>query len=157
MHFNWEQPLSDGACEITHYTLWIDDGANGAFTQQDSEYFAGKHYLREYTATFNAEDSGKTFRFKLEATNEIGSVFSAIQSQLLAQTPNPPSEAPVSDASVTSGDRIRVTWIGVSDTGSSPILSYSLEIDDGTGADFMPVVGWAQDYLLQYFTITGLS
>ena len=63
----------------------------------------------------------------------------------------------MSDASVTSGDRIHVTWSGVSDTGSSPILSYSLEIDDGTGADFVPVVGWAQDYLLQYFTITGLS
>ena len=157
IHFSWVQPLSDGACAITGYTLWIDDGSNGAFTEFDSEYFDGKHYLREYTATFNAEDAGKTFRFKLEAANEIGSVQSAIQSQLLAQIPSAPIEAPASDASVTSGDRIRVTWTAVTEDGSSQILSYSLEIDDGTGGDFVSVVGFAQDYLLQHFTITGLN
>ncbi len=33
-------------------------------------------------------------------------------------------------------------WQAVSSTGGSPITSYSLEIDDGDGGDFSPVVGY---------------
>jgi hypothetical protein len=42
----------------------------------------------------------------------------------------------------------------VSADGGSEILSYSLEIDDGEGGDFKPVVGYSSVYLLQTFGIT---
>lgn len=43
----------------------------------------------------------------------------------------------------------------MTEDGSSEILSYSLEIDDGTGGDFTPVVGYLSDYLKHEFTITS--
>lgn len=46
-------------------------------------------------------------------------------------------------------------WDEVTENGSSEILSYSLEIDDGTGGDFTSVVGLVSDYLKKEFTITS--
>jgi hypothetical protein len=48
-----------------------------------------------------------------------------------------------------------VKWEIITDDGGSDILSYSLEIDDGTGGDFKPVVGYVSDYLLLEFLITN--
>jgi hypothetical protein len=50
---------------------------------------------------------------------------------------------------------IKVTWEEVINDGSSEILSYSLEIDDGTGGDFTEVVGLLSDYLLFEYIVTG--
>lgn len=63
--------------------------------------------------------------------------------------------APATDPSVTSVSKIKVTWDDVTEDGSSEVLSYSLEIDDGTGGDFTPVVGFLIDYLKTDFTITS--
>jgi len=56
---------------------------------------------------------------------------------------------------VTSVNKIKVSWAKVTEDGSSEILSYSLEIDDGTGGDFIPVVGFNTDYLKTEFTVTS--
>ena len=61
----------------------------------------------------------------------------------------------MSDPAVTSTTKIKVTWQEVTEDGSSEVLSYSLEIDDGTGGDFMPVVGFLTDYLKHEFTLTN--
>lgn len=50
---------------------------------------------------------------------------------------------------------IKVTWSAVTQDGSSEIISYSLEIDDGTGGDFVSVVGAESQYLLTYYTIVS--
>jgi hypothetical protein len=49
-----------------------------------------------------------------------------------------------------------VTWspLELSQNGQSEVLSYSLEIDDGTGGDFTPVVGEQTHYLKHEYTIT---
>ena len=54
----------------------------------------------------------------------------------------------MSDPNVTKVDTIKVNWDAVDYNGSSPILSYSLEIDDGTGGDFNAVIGLDSGYLL---------
>lgn len=84
----------------------------------------------------------------------IGETESIINDQLLAQEPDAPLSAPVTDPAVTSINTIKVTWQPITQDGSSPILSYSLEIDDGTGADFTPVVGHLTNYLLLHYTIS---
>jgi len=119
-----------------------------------------KPYLREHIETFASENTGKTFRFKLRVTNEIGSTESVIGSRILAGVPQAPALAPVNDPDVTSTSLIKVTWEPLfgADTwtnGGSEVLSYSLEIDDGTGGEFTPTVGVENSYLLLDFTVTG--
>ena len=48
-----------------------------------------------------------------------------------------------------------MVWDAVTDDGSSEILSYSLEVDDGTGGDFTSVIGEQSTYLLQEYTVTS--
>lgn len=43
-------------------------------------------------------------------------------------------------------------WAELTDNGGSEITSYSLEIDDGTGGDFVAVVGLHSSYLRLYYT-----
>lgn len=63
----------------------------------------------------------------------------------------------MSDPEVTSTEVIKVLWdeITPGNDGGSEVTSYSLEIDDGTGGDFTPVVGLENGYLLLEYTITG--
>lgn len=147
--------MSDGACSIESYQLYLDDGNLGSFVLIDDAAIEDKPYLREHIVTFDASQSGLTFRFKIKSLNEIGEAESVIYSQILASIPEAPTTAPISDPLVTSISKIKVTWDAVIDDGSSEILSYSLEIDDGTGGDFTTVVGYLSDYLLFSYTITG--
>jgi len=104
--------------------------------------------LREHRVIFNSSQSGKVFRYKLKALNEIGETYSIIKAQILASAPSAPLNAPVSDPFVTSVDRIKVSWDMITNDGFSEILSYSLEMDDGTGGEFVSVVGESTPYLL---------
>lgn len=36
MHVSWLPPVNDGGCDILGYAVFIDDGANGAFTEVNS-------------------------------------------------------------------------------------------------------------------------
>lgn len=76
--FTWSPPESDGACAISSYDLLLDDGAGGAFTPRDASEIENKHYLRSHTVTFTALESSLTFRYRIRATNEIGSIDSPI-------------------------------------------------------------------------------
>jgi len=63
---------------------------------------------------------------------------------ILAGIPSKPTDAPVSDAQVTSDTRIKVDFAQPAplDNGSA-ILSYELVIDDGVSGDFTSVIGLA--------------
>jgi hypothetical protein len=76
--FTWKEPKSNGACPILSYDLLLDNGAGGTFTARDAASVGNKHYLRSHTVTFTGAESTKTFRFRLKATNEIGSIESPI-------------------------------------------------------------------------------
>ena len=85
LSFQWVPPEDDGACPISGYVLYLDDGTTtGSFSAVDEDDIADKDYLRTHTVDFDPADEGKTFRYILEAINEIGSVQSSIESQLLA-------------------------------------------------------------------------
>lgn len=95
--FTWKMPSSEGACPVSTYDLLLDDGNGGAFVPRDVSTVANKHYLRSHTVTFTADESKKTFRYRLRATNEIGSILSPIGNQIIAGIPLTPSTAPVAD------------------------------------------------------------
>lgn len=60
----------------------------------------------------------------------------------MAGVPSKPTDAPVSDAQVTSDSRIKVDFAQPEpeDNGSA-ILSYELVMDDGVSGDFKSIVG----------------
>ena len=58
---------------------------------------------------------------------------------------------------MTDTDTIKVTWGELADNGGDEVISYSLEIDDGMGGDFNPVVGYSTDYLLFFYTHEGVT
>jgi len=100
--------------------------------------------LTTYTThySFPVGSIGKSFAFQLEAYNVIGSVFStAGASFTLADLPSDPTLAPASDESFTTDTQIKIDIAPITSTGGSPILSYSLEVDDGQGGLFVPVFG----------------
>ena len=101
--FRWVPPESDGACPILGHVLYLDDGASGDFTAVDEDVIADKDYLRSHTVEFDGDQEGKTFRYVLEARNEIGIVQSSIGIQLLAGVPSKPETPLVSDPDVTNG------------------------------------------------------
>jgi hypothetical protein len=140
-------------CPITSFELYIDDGNSGPFAAVDVAQIANKDYIRQHTVVFAIADAGKQFRFKLRAYNEIGYAESTNAKQILASVPGAPSAGPVSDPKVTGVNKIKVDWTVPNDDGGSEIISYALEIDNGSGGDLNPLIGVDSNYLLLHYTI----
>ena len=68
----------------------------------------------------------------------------------MASVPDAPSPAPSSDSTVTNNEQIKVTWTAPSD-GSSEIISYEVQMDDGKGGNFVSLVGYTSEYLKLYY------
>lgn len=90
---------------------------------------------------------GATYIFKLEAYNINGSTFSEPVSFVLADIPGTPGSAPTSDFSISSASQLKIDVPVVLVDGGSPILSYSLELDNGRGGDFKVLFGTVSDTL----------
>lgn len=59
---------------------------------------------------------------------------------MFGSIPNQPTDAPVSDKTVSTANILRITYVGVQNNGL-PVVSYSLEIDDGNGGEFVSLYG----------------
>jgi hypothetical protein len=130
-----------------------------SFNEIDSALVRNKPgYTIHTTSSFPPNSIGLSFAFKVEAYNVIGSTFStAGASFTLADLPQNPLKAPISDETVTSTTRIKVeiSPITPQQNGGSPILSYSLEIDDGFGGQFVAVYGLLVNSLSTSYTLTS--
>lgn len=72
MTIEWKYPLNDGGCPIYTYNMYQDDGAGGAFTEVDASEINNLPALRQHVRTFTADDTSKTFKFYIIATNLVG-------------------------------------------------------------------------------------
>lgn len=85
----WRQPTDVGGCPIIDYTLMIDDGAGGNFTQYNSTLL---------DSVFKVAVSGLTrtltYRFKVVSRNQIGTTESNVVQALVADVPSTPMTAP---------------------------------------------------------------
>ena len=67
--------------------------------------------------------------------------------------------AAVTFGSLTSSKAIEINWVGLSlqdDIGSSPLISYVLEVDSGSG--FTTLIGSSTPYLMNnYLMTTGIN
>ena len=75
---------------------------------------------------------------------------------MLADVPVTPTVAPTSDDSITTTNKVKIDIhsIDVADNGGSPITSYSLEVDDAHGGDFIPVFGLLTNSLATSYIFT---
>ena len=157
MTLSWKTPLLNGGCSLLGFALYINDGNGGTtFTEIDSALIRNKPgYTLHTTTTFPAASIGNTFLFKLEAYNVIGSTMSPSVGFVLADVPATPGVAPTSDDSVTSINKVKIDIQSVANDGGSPIVSYSLEVDDGQGGNFIPVFGYLSNSMALSYTFTN--
>lgn len=142
----WDAPLSDGGCPILGFSVYRDNGANGDVNTEinspgDSS-IVGNPVLRQVSITnWPAGSTGIYFRVKVRVFNREGFADSPYLRILNSGHPaDPPSQVILNEQSDTM---FLVTLPQISDlnNGGSPIISYSLEIDDGEGGDFTVLAG----------------
>ena len=74
---------------------------------------------------------------------------------MLASVPAQPTDIPVSDNTITSDTQIKVSYANPPpDNGGSPIISYELQMDDGTTGVYRSIVGFDTNSLLTTYTVT---
>ena len=125
----------------------MDQGSGGALLKTDESDVENKPYLRKYTKTFPNTDTGKSFRFRLEAFNAVGSVLSPIASTVLARAPTTPTTGPTLIKANTNAYQIGIDWAEVTDTGGSKITSYELQMSLPQSDNFISIVGFTRPYL----------
>jgi hypothetical protein len=120
----------------------------------------GLHSHTTLTSNFDVaggSDLGLSFHFKLEAINVAGSLQSSSLSVVLADAPSTPTGAPTYDTSQSNSTQIRWQIAEVAATGGSPILSYSLEVDNGRGGDFVALYGAASNSMSTIYLLSGMD
>lgn len=85
----------------------------------------------------------------------MGSILSSSAGFVLANVPDTPLTAPTSDIAISSYSRLKIDYATIAVNGGSPILSYSLEIDNGLGGDFIALYGIDTNTLSTTFTISS--
>lgn len=125
----------------------MNDGANGdVYSEIDSVMIRDKPQYTLHTTTAPSI-LGATYLFKVEAYNINGSTFSEPARFVLADFPGTPPTAPTSDFAISSETQLKIDIAVIVVDGGSPILSYSLEIDDGLGGPFRVIFGTVADTL----------
>ncbi len=119
----------------------VDNGSGGLLTDTDAGTIANKPYLRSHQLVYPNTETGKFFRMRIIALNEISSVQSTLTSVILAGVPDQPATSPVKDSALSNESQIRVTFVAPVSDGGSSIRSYELQMDDGKGGDFVSLVG----------------
>lgn len=73
-----------------------------------------------------------------------------------ASVPDAPTDVPVSDTTVTSDTKIKVTFASPAPgDGGSSIISYELQMDDGITGTYTSIVGYSSNSLLTAYTVTS--
>ena len=154
MILTWEAPLSDGACPITGYTLFMDDGITGAPATAVTPMASDIPTLRQVVVALDTAQLGTTYTFELRATNGEGTTASPQVSFLFAISPSQPPSGPSIVSTSSSVITLRYDHVLVSD-GGSPVTSYHLQyIGDYYGGKWTDLSGASLDSLLTTFSFS---
>ena len=165
MTIEWPVPpqnsLPEEGCHISGYALYLSRDVGASFSEIDSVQVRDRPNLHEHAvaaSNFDAagSDLGSVFLLRVEAINIAGSLSSSSLAVVLADAPAPPASGPSYDQSLSGQTRIHFLLDAVdaadsTATGGSEILSYSLEVDDGAGGDFVALYGADSDSLSTSF------
>lgn len=134
---SWLPPANLGSCQLQGFSLMMNNGeGSDTFTEIDSEQIRNKPFLASHTS-FTATTEGNTYIIYLVANNVAGSVKSESIGFVLASEPASTADGPVLLA--PSSEKFQIQVPKVTDNGGSPVLEYSLEMDDGEGGQFIEI------------------
>ena len=130
----WAEPASIG-CPITSYTVQADDGSGGALADLSTgaKILTPTEFELEISGTtMHAMTLGSRYRFRIIATNAVGTVESNIVDAIVASLPAAPSGSPVLVLEGTDVSVIRVSLAALdhtddAETGGTTIVSYHLQ------------------------------
>ena len=80
----------------------VDDGSGGVLTNKDAIAIADRPYLRSHQLVYANTETGKFYRMRIIAFNEIGSVQSTLTSVILAGVPDQPVASPAKDLALSN-------------------------------------------------------
>lgn len=166
----WVPPDDTGGCVVTGYAVFKDDGAGtstfGEANVANDLSIRDQPGLNSASITdFVTSDVGLDFVFYLKVYTQAGdTALSEHATITLADVPDQPTVIPYKDTSSSTGSRLLIKYdaLASSENGGLPVLSYSLEIDDGLGGDFSALTGGtvaslATSHLLTSGVSQGLS
>lgn len=139
VHVRWSKP-EEGGCPIQSYAIYSDLGniVAGFLNNLDSVNVEDRPQKFQHTFTFASSLTGQLIRFKLKATNELGSTTSdSYLEVLLTGKPTAPSTSITKVLS--TADLLVVEMPQISTAAGSLIQAYELQIDDGLQGDLVTV------------------
>ncbi|MFH9129522.1 glycoside hydrolase domain-containing protein [Streptomyces griseoaurantiacus] len=129
---SWSAPEDTGGSPVTGYVITLDE-----------EHRVEVHDPESRATTFTRLPAGRSYSARVGAVNSVGtSRPSAATAPVVTGGARP--QAPAVTGVLTEGKRVRVTWRAAGD-GGSPVLGYTVALDDGTTA-YVP--GTAETALL---------
>jgi len=135
------QPLPPSQAETTESSmrlLWSKRPCDDEFTLQMDDINSGHGFLPQYNGTevehvVRGLNRNTTYRFKLRAHNEMGA---SQYSGIVNYTTRPARPQPPAKPQVRGKIRphsFKIFWAVPADTGGTPVTSFYLELDDGSG------------------------
>jgi hypothetical protein len=93
----------------------------------------------------------------LSAYNINGATLSPTAGFVFASIPSTPTEAVALDLTHSSVEQLYIVYNAIASNGGSPILSYSLEIDNGRGGAFTCLYGDFSDTMILSFIYKNIE
>ncbi|KAF4031960.1 Fibronectin type III domain [Phytophthora infestans] len=154
----WEEPTVNGGATVSGYELWISEWAESSYRKvYDRPNDAVAMQTTLQTSADNVIESGHKYSFKVRAVNFCSSentnaacygAFSepveyTVRSPVV---PDPPvsltrdSRTTINTNAANDGI-VFINWTPPKDNGGSPVTSYKLFMDDGTGWALQTLIG----------------
>jgi large repetitive protein len=125
--FTWQNGPSTGGRDILSYRVWYD--------QSVGEYVVLEETVTEqyYTTSIDLMQ-GQTYKFKVQAKNDVG--FSSLSSELSILAAQYP-EAPTDISTYFTGTSVIIKWAAAYNGGTA-ITAYDIEIQHTDGVSYSP-------------------
>jgi hypothetical protein len=141
----WTAPSTNGGCAITSYEILRNGGPNAldTYTSVHTSEVENQPSLRTFDLTDLPSDIlGLPIQLKMKVWNR-GAYYNTSYDFLeviIADVPDTPTAAPVSDTEYTDWSRLRLTYDEPL-SGGSVLTNYEIIIDDGLGGGFVAIAG----------------
>ena len=140
----WDAPTQINGCALTGFNLYKGTLTSSTLTLDATVSTALSTHpsARSVTVSFDAADSGTSYRFQLEAINAAGSSRGGISEITLAGPPDAPSSGPVRVAEQTNNTHITVQlFTSMPDLGEGTLKQVHLQMDNGGDGNYRDLIG----------------